>query len=203
MRFGWTFVIGIIPGAGDIADASLNYLLVVRKARQAELPSWLVRRMLMNNAVSAAVGLVPFAGDVILAAFKANSRNAELLQEFLRIRGEEFLKLQAQRKDGAAASGGPQTAAIKADAEATKPGAGRGAGEIVPGEAPPQKANSRGKSFGVWRGSGKKKEKERKPAAATLQPGRGKFVEDVPSGGSGQSGDEGGAGSDAANKTKK
>ena len=56
MRFGWTFVIGmsnpplvprmwivdssalvgIIPGAGDAADAALNYLLVVRKAKQAE-----------------------------------------------------------------------------------------------------------------------------------------------------------------------
>ena len=54
LRFGWTFVIGqchfvrcgmyeiadapvgIIPGAGDIADATLNYMLVVRKARQAE-----------------------------------------------------------------------------------------------------------------------------------------------------------------------
>ena len=27
---------GIIPGAGDVADAALNYYLVVRKARQAE-----------------------------------------------------------------------------------------------------------------------------------------------------------------------
>ena len=27
---------GIIPGAGDVADATLNYVLVVRKARQAE-----------------------------------------------------------------------------------------------------------------------------------------------------------------------
>jgi hypothetical protein len=36
MRFGWTFIIGLVPMAGDVADASLNYLLVVRKARQAE-----------------------------------------------------------------------------------------------------------------------------------------------------------------------
>ncbi|KAG9095372.1 hypothetical protein FRC06_009858 [Ceratobasidium sp. 370] len=86
MRFGWTFVIGIIPMAGDIADASLNYFLVVRKARQAEIPGWLLRKMLANNVVSAAVGFVPFVGDVILASYKANSRNAALLEEFLRIR---------------------------------------------------------------------------------------------------------------------
>jgi hypothetical protein len=54
--------------------------------------------MLMNNAVSIAVGLVPLAGDVILAIFKANSRNAALLQEFLRIRGEEFLKLENKKQ---------------------------------------------------------------------------------------------------------
>ena len=29
-------LVGIIPGAGDAADAALNYLLVVRKAKQAE-----------------------------------------------------------------------------------------------------------------------------------------------------------------------
>lgn len=27
---------GIIPGAGDVADAALNYILVVRKAKKAE-----------------------------------------------------------------------------------------------------------------------------------------------------------------------
>ena len=73
MRFGWTFIIGmlvlhligsrsltrftgLIPVVGDLTDASLNYFLVVRKCRQAELPAWLVRKMLLNNAVSAACG---------------------------------------------------------------------------------------------------------------------------------------------------
>ena len=72
--------------AGDIADATLNYTLVVRKARQAEIPGWLLRKMLANNAVSAGIGFVPLVGDVMLATYKANSRNAALLEEFLRIR---------------------------------------------------------------------------------------------------------------------
>ena len=29
-------MVGIIPGAGVVADATLNYMLVVRKAKQAE-----------------------------------------------------------------------------------------------------------------------------------------------------------------------
>ncbi|KAF9266387.1 hypothetical protein L218DRAFT_858029 [Marasmius fiardii PR-910] len=143
-RFGWTFIIGIIPGAGDIADATLNYILVVKKAKKADIPPWLLRRMLFNNAVSAGVGLVPFVGDVILAVYKANSRNAALLEEFLRVRGEEFLKLSeegkgAQAVAAAATSAGESSGnqeiaggVTKADAEQVKPGSGMNmAGELI------------------------------------------------------------------------
>ncbi|KAI0264499.1 hypothetical protein BC834DRAFT_883395 [Gloeopeniophorella convolvens] len=86
MRFGWTFIIGIVPGVGDAADAALGYFLVVRKARKAELPRWLTQRMMLNLGVATSVGLVPLVGDVLLAAFRANSRNAALLEEYLRVR---------------------------------------------------------------------------------------------------------------------
>ncbi|KAJ7057072.1 hypothetical protein C8F01DRAFT_1220764 [Mycena amicta] len=167
MRFGWTFIIGIIPGAGDVADVSLNYLLVVRKARKADLPSWLVRRMLANNAASALMGLVPFAGDVALAAFKANSRNAALLEEYLRIRGEEFLKVQKDKagkldtkKDGQVAP--PE------DMLQIQPGAGKEPGEIVPGEKQPKRGLSKFLAGGSTKGKGK--------ATAT---DTGRFVENV------------------------
>ena len=78
LRFGWTAIIGIVPGAGDVACAALNYVLVVRKARQADLPSWLTSKMQLNNAVSVIGGTV---GDVVV--------------NFLRIGGEEYLMLQA------------------------------------------------------------------------------------------------------------
>jgi hypothetical protein len=32
MRFGWAFMIGLLPLVGDFADISLNYFLVLRKA---------------------------------------------------------------------------------------------------------------------------------------------------------------------------
>ncbi|KAI0649144.1 hypothetical protein C8Q79DRAFT_949039 [Trametes meyenii] len=177
LRFGWTFIIGIIPGAGDAADAALNYFLVVRKAKQAEIPGWLLRRMLLNNTVSALVGFIPFAGDVVLAVYKANSRNAALLEEFLRIRGEEYLKREGERVQN------PST---------VKPGAGREPGEQVPGK-PERSATGFG---GGWfrRGSkGSKKEKEKAPAAsagpaAVPSPERGRFVEDVPATGESPSG---------------
>jgi hypothetical protein len=88
IHFGWSFIIGIIPVVGDAADAILGYFLVIRKARKADIPWWLTQRMIVNLAIASSVGLVPIVGDVALAAFRANSRNAILLEEFLRHRAE-------------------------------------------------------------------------------------------------------------------
>lgn len=115
----------MIPFVGDFADLILNYTLVVRIAKKAELPDWLLHRMYLNNLVSAVAGFIPVVGDVVLATYKANSRNAALLEEFLRIRGEEFLKHEAERNG--------QTVA------AVQPGAGREKGEHVEGAPPPKK----------------------------------------------------------------
>ncbi|KAG6909861.1 hypothetical protein DXG01_014896 [Tephrocybe rancida] len=95
-RFGWTFLIGLVPVLGDAMNAGLNYYLVVRKARQAEPPAWIVQRMLFNMGLSTGVGLVPFVGDVAVAVWKTNSRNAALLEEVLRLRGEEFIRLNPE-----------------------------------------------------------------------------------------------------------
>lgn len=124
LRFGWTFIIGIIPGAGDVACAALNYVLVVRKARQADLPPWLIGKMLFNNAISAFSGVVPVVGDVVVAVYKANSRNAMLLEEFLRIRGEEYLKLQAEKEDEVRSGRTLASGVSQRDMEQVKPGAG-------------------------------------------------------------------------------
>jgi len=53
-------------------------------------------------------------------AYKANSRNAALLEEYLRIRGEEFLKASSHRQE---------------DPEEVRPGAGRGQSEVIPGSS--------------------------------------------------------------------
>lgn len=159
LRVGWTFFIGLIPLAGDVADALLNYLLVVRPARRADIPNWLLRRMLINNAVSAGVGTIPIAGDVVLAMFKANSRNAALLEEFLRIRGAEFIKaagLDAVHPEDEGArgwfgGGGKKKRNGKgkeplpmADLEQVKPGAGMSGDEMqqaIPASAKTGQAN--------------------------------------------------------------
>ncbi|KAJ9113767.1 hypothetical protein QFC20_001793 [Naganishia adeliensis] len=145
LRVGWTFWIGIIPGAGDVVDAILNYTLVVRPAKQCELPDWLVKKMLANNGVSAAVGFIPLVGDILLGVWKANSRNAHLLEEYLSIRGAEYLAGVGYPVDSASPGhqlGVTQDPAVRSE---YKPGAGMAPGEVIlPHSAQQQHATSRG-----------------------------------------------------------
>ncbi|KAF8896486.1 hypothetical protein BD779DRAFT_1496155 [Infundibulicybe gibba] len=137
-RFGWTFFLGLIPIFGDLLDAYLNYALVVRKARKADIPPWLLRRMLFNNAVSAGVGTVPFVGDVVLAAWKANSRNAALLEEFLRLRGQAAGQAEGVGTVAGASTGTGTMQATKLtphDVEEVKPGAGMPGGSVIEARA--------------------------------------------------------------------
>lgn len=203
LRFGYTFLIGLIPLVGDFADMGMNYLLVVRPAQQLDIPNWLLRRMLVNNAVSAGMGFVPFIGDVFLAAYKANSRNVALIEEFLRIRGEEFLKMGGsvepeaessgwfgvakwKNKKGKAAANEPPVAP-PTDVEQIKPGAGMTGPELKGQleDVPPPKVDSKharkrslSPGFGLF---GSKKSKS-SPVAAEPMPApgaTGRFVEHV------------------------
>ncbi|KAF8344752.1 hypothetical protein F5887DRAFT_1201922 [Amanita rubescens] len=98
LRFGWTFFIALIPIVGSVADALINYYLIIRKARKADIPQWLEAKMILNSTIGVGASFVPFVGDIFLAIWKANSRNAVLLEEYLRIRGEEILKVQRERE---------------------------------------------------------------------------------------------------------
>jgi hypothetical protein len=47
---------GIVPGLGDVVDMTLNYTLVVKLAKQLDIPDHLLAKMLVNNAISAGLG---------------------------------------------------------------------------------------------------------------------------------------------------
>jgi hypothetical protein len=56
---------------------------VVNEARRLGAPRWLVARMMANVVFDGAIGMVPLAGDLFDAAFKANRRNVALLRRHL------------------------------------------------------------------------------------------------------------------------
>ncbi|KAI9049041.1 hypothetical protein LZ554_006889 [Drepanopeziza brunnea f. sp. 'monogermtubi'] len=97
IRFGWSSVIGIIPGIGDVIDAFMA-LMVYRTCTQVEggLPSDVKMKMMLNIIVDFGVGLVPFLGDIVDALFRANTKNAVVLEHYLREKGAKSLEAQGQ-----------------------------------------------------------------------------------------------------------
>ncbi|PTB34804.1 uncharacterized protein TrAFT101_011190 [Trichoderma asperellum] len=97
IRFGWSSVIGLVPAAGDALDAFMAFM-VYRTCCQVEggLPTSVRIHMLINIILDFVVGLVPFLGDLADALFRANTRNAALLEEHLRQKGKKELRKSGQ-----------------------------------------------------------------------------------------------------------
>jgi len=66
--------------------------MVVRTASEASLPSSIRSRMVLNITLDFLIGLVPFLGDLADAAYKCNTRNAIVLENYLRQRGQENIR---------------------------------------------------------------------------------------------------------------
>ena len=81
-RFGLDAIVGLVPGAGDVAGALVG-LYGVWVARQLGAPASLLLRMLGNLAVDAIVGAVPLLGDLFDFAYKPHVRNVVLIERWL------------------------------------------------------------------------------------------------------------------------
>jgi hypothetical protein len=81
IRFGWESVIGIVPAFGDALGVFIA-LMIFKRMRKVEggLDNGTQIQMLLNILVDFAIGLIPFVGDLIDAAFKANTKNVRLLE---------------------------------------------------------------------------------------------------------------------------
>lgn len=78
-RFGIDALIGLIPGLGDALGVVIS-CYIIREAARAGVPVSVLMRMALNVAVEGIVGLIPLAGDIFDAAWKANQRNVALLE---------------------------------------------------------------------------------------------------------------------------
>lgn len=74
-------ILGLIaPGIGDVAGSLLG-LYAVALALQRRLSPVIIARMLLNLAIDAVLGIVPFLGDLFDLGFRANQRNVRLLAD--------------------------------------------------------------------------------------------------------------------------
>ena len=82
IRFGLDSLIGLVPGVGDLAGAALSGYIVLAAARLG-LPPAVLTRMLLNLGLDTLVGTVPLLGDLFDVGFRANVRNAALIDRHL------------------------------------------------------------------------------------------------------------------------
>lgn len=81
-RIGVDGIIGLVPVVGDFAAAGASLYIVAQVAR-AGVPASGLARMVLNVELDAVVGAIPLLGDVFDVAFKANLRNAKLMDTYL------------------------------------------------------------------------------------------------------------------------
>ncbi|GBQ22721.1 hypothetical protein AA0472_0860 [Acetobacter estunensis NRIC 0472] len=84
-RFGADAIIGLLPVGGTLVMTAIS-LFFVWEARQLQVPTRVLGKMLLNIIVEAGLDFVPVVGDVVDVAFKANLRNVELLECYFGIR---------------------------------------------------------------------------------------------------------------------
>src|SRR5919202_3549396 len=81
VRLGFDALLGLIPGAGDIAGGILSAFIILRAARLGA-PRSVLTRMVMNVVIDTAAGSVPVLGDVFDVGWKSNLRNVALLERY-------------------------------------------------------------------------------------------------------------------------
>ena len=81
-RFGLDAVLGLIPGLGDAVMFFVSCYMLSAAARYG-VPRIVILRMGLNVAVDLAIGSIPILGDFLDIAWKANTRNVQLLRRTL------------------------------------------------------------------------------------------------------------------------
>lgn len=80
IRFGIDPVIGLVSGIGDLAGASLSVYFMFYATKLGAKSSVLLR-MFVNILVDLIIGAIPVFGDLFDIGWKANLRNAKLLEK--------------------------------------------------------------------------------------------------------------------------
>jgi len=80
IRFGWDFLVGLIPGFGDWLGAVLAVYIPFMAVRYGA-SFMVIIRMFLNILLDLLLGVFPVLGDLLDLSWRANLRNAKLLRE--------------------------------------------------------------------------------------------------------------------------
>lgn len=119
-RFGWSAIIGLIPVVGDVIEILISLSLINAAAKiDGGLPHMLRARMMSNIMMDFAIGFIPLLGDVGDVFFRANTRNAWLLDAYLSEKAKAIREGQVRDPDSGSPHRVPVTA-LNTDASAGK-----------------------------------------------------------------------------------
>jgi hypothetical protein len=82
-RFGLDALFGLVPGLGDIVGAVVA-VYALHVARRLRAPGEVQLHMLTNIALDATIGTIPILGDLFDFAYKAQTRNLALIDDWLK-----------------------------------------------------------------------------------------------------------------------
>lgn len=88
VRFGADSLIGLVPGVGDAASGLIS-LWMIWEALQARVPFRVILRMLFNVVLDLLGGSIPILGDIFDVLYRANMRNAALIEAHVSNRTEK------------------------------------------------------------------------------------------------------------------
>lgn len=80
IKVGLDPILGLVTGLGDLAGASLSVYFMFYATKMGANTSVLLR-MFMNILADLIIGMIPVLGDLFDVAWKANIRNAKLLEK--------------------------------------------------------------------------------------------------------------------------
>ena len=80
IRFGIDPLLGLIPGAGDWLAGVISLYFLIQAAMHGGKAS-VLGRMFVNILLDVLIGSIPILGEVFDVYWKANERNAQILQE--------------------------------------------------------------------------------------------------------------------------
>lgn len=78
-RVGLDAIVGLVPSVGDLVSLAAS-LLIVGEAYRLGAGPVTISRMLVNVGIDTVIGSLPVVGDLIDFTWKANLRNADLLE---------------------------------------------------------------------------------------------------------------------------
>ncbi|MGM3306194.1 DUF4112 domain-containing protein [Anabaena sp. WFMT] len=81
-------ILGLIPVGGDVLSLIVSIYIIIESA-QMGVPRATLIRMVANIIIDALVGAIPMLGDLFDFAWKANSYNIKLLEDYLQSPGEK------------------------------------------------------------------------------------------------------------------